>query len=95
MRKPIVKPSGLKRVAVAAAVHSADCAGDLLTRKELAARFKVNLRTIDNWQRDGILVPIKIGSVVRFHWPDVLQHLRGASRTCRQPAGGQQAETKH
>lgn len=47
----------------------------MLTKKELAAKLKVTLRTIENWQRQGHLPFIKISSVVLFHWPDVLEHL--------------------
>jgi hypothetical protein len=34
------------------------------------------VRTIEHWQHDGFVVSIKIGSVVRYHWPDVLQQLK-------------------
>ncbi len=47
----------------------------MLTKKDLAARLRVTLRTIENWQRVGHLPFIKISNVVLFHWPDVLDHL--------------------
>jgi len=50
-------------------------ADGMLTKKDLAARLRVTLRTIENWQRAGYLPFIKISNVVLFHWPDVLDHL--------------------
>ena len=47
----------------------------MLTKKELAAKLRVTVRTIENWQRARHLPFIKISSVVLFHWPDVLDHL--------------------
>jgi excisionase family DNA binding protein len=56
---------------------------EMLTRSELAAKLRVHLRTIENWQRDGYLPFIKIGNTVWFHWPDVLQHFKTHFRTLR------------
>jgi len=50
-------------------------ADGMLTKKDLAARLRVTLRTIENWQRAGHLPFLKISNVVLFHWPDVLDHL--------------------
>ena len=47
----------------------------MLTKKDLAAKLRVTVRTIENWQRAGHLPFIKISSVVLFHWPAVLDHL--------------------
>lgn len=77
---------------------------EMLTREEMAAKLKVTLRSIENWQRDGALPYIKIGNAVWFYWPDVIQHLLthfrvvaalateanpAAAARLRQPAGGQ------
>jgi excisionase family DNA binding protein len=47
----------------------------MLTKKELAQRLKLTVRTIENWQHRGVLPYIKVGKVVLFHWPTVLDVL--------------------
>ena len=47
----------------------------ILAKADLAKALRVSLRTIENWQDRGILVPIKIGGVVRFDWDDVVAQL--------------------
>lgn len=54
----------------------ADPRDEMLTKEELAAKLKVTVRCIENWQRAGHLPFLKISSVVLFHWPDVLAHLK-------------------
>jgi len=49
---------------------------EMLTKKELAARLKVGVRTIERWQHDGGLPSLKIVNVVLFHWPEVLAYLK-------------------
>jgi excisionase family DNA binding protein len=39
---------------------------ELLTRKEVAARFGVDVRTIDNWRRRYRMPHYRIGGQVRF-----------------------------
>ena len=56
---------------------------EMLTKRELAAKLKVTIRTIENWQRDGFLPYIKISSVVLFHWSEVLEHLKANFKVCR------------
>jgi DNA-binding XRE family transcriptional regulator len=56
---------------------------EMLTKKELAARLKVTIRTIENWQREGFLPYIKISSVVLFHWPEIIEHLKANFKVCR------------
>jgi excisionase family DNA binding protein len=53
---------------------------EMLTKKELAARLKVGVRTIERWQHDGGLPSLKIFNVVLFHWPEVLAHLKANFR---------------
>jgi len=48
---------------------------EMLTKQEMAARFKVSVRTIENWLNDGFLPRIRITRVVRFYWPEVVAHL--------------------
>ncbi len=59
---------------------------EMLTKKELAAKLKVTLRTIENWQRAGHLPFIKVSSVVLFHWPEILEHLQTNFKVCRRGA---------
>jgi len=62
---------------------SLDPRDEMLTKKELAAKLKVTVRTIENWQREGHLPFIKISSVVLFHWPEVVEHLKANFKVCR------------
>ena len=55
---------------------TADPRDEMLTKHELAAKLKVSVRCIENWQRAGHLPFIKIGSVVLFFWADVVTHLK-------------------
>jgi excisionase family DNA binding protein len=54
-----------------------------LDKKQLAEHLKLTVRTIENWQRRGALPYVKVGKVVLFHWPDVVEHLRKNFRVCR------------
>jgi excisionase family DNA binding protein len=58
-------------------------ADGFLDKKELAEHLKLTVRTIENWQRRGALPYVKVGKVVLFHWPDVVEHLRKNFRVCR------------
>ena len=49
---------------------------EMLNKRELAARLKITVRTVENWQRRGVLAYIKVGKVVLFHWPDVVAYLK-------------------
>lgn len=55
----------------------------MLNKKELAGNLKMTVRTVENWQRRGILPFVKVGKVVLFHWPDVVEHLKTNFRVCR------------
>ena len=49
----------------------------MLTKRELAARLKTTLRTVENWQRARLLPYVKIGGkAVLFHWPEVVDFLK-------------------
>ena len=47
---------------------------DLMSTKQVAARFNRSARTVRNWVRDGFLTPIRIGGAVFYHTADV-EHL--------------------
>ena len=53
---------------------------EVLSKDELAARLKVNVRTIERWLRDGDLPHFYVRTAVRFHWPEVLALLKGKYR---------------
>jgi len=48
---------------------------ELLNKRELAARLKLGFRTLERWQRRGVLPYVKVGNVVRFHWSSVVASL--------------------
>jgi hypothetical protein len=68
---------------ISTAATPGNSSDQMLNKKELAGRLKVTVRTIENWQAAGLLPYIKISSVVLFHWPDVLEHLKTNFRVCR------------
>jgi excisionase family DNA binding protein len=41
------------------------------TRKQLATRYAVSLRTIDEWMSRGWIPFLKVGKCIRFSLPDV------------------------
>ena len=68
---------------------------ELLTKIELAARLKVNVRTIERWLHDGVLPQYKLGTVIRFHWPEVMARLKAKYRVAsRGEAAAPEAETQ-
>ena len=61
---------------------------EFLNKKELAARLKVSLRTVEQWQHDGHIPYLRVAGVLLFHWPAVVKALtekftirRGGSAT--------------
>jgi excisionase family DNA binding protein len=48
---------------------------DLLVKREVAAKLKKSVRTVDAWMRAGRLPYFKLGRTVRFRWSDVLKKL--------------------
>ena len=54
-----------------------------ITKAEVAKRLQKTIRTIENWQRDGILPYLKLGRSVLFRWSDVEAHLEAHFRVCR------------
>jgi excisionase family DNA binding protein len=54
----------------------------MLSRKEIAAHLKISMRTLEEWQRNGVIPFIKVKKIILFHWPDVVEHLRKNYRVC-------------
>jgi excisionase family DNA binding protein len=54
-----------------------------ITKEEVARRLKKAVRTIENWQRKGLLPFVKMERSVLFSWPDVVEHLQRNFRVCR------------
>lgn len=50
--------------------------GKLLTQKDLAARWQVSVRAIENWRKEGILQPAKGIPAIRFT-PEYIAELEG------------------
>ncbi|MEO7168400.1 MAG: helix-turn-helix domain-containing protein [Chthoniobacterales bacterium] len=56
--------------------QSIDRASDgLLTKRELATKLKVSVRTLDDWMRRGRIAYLKIGKSCRYRYSDVLEKL--------------------
>jgi hypothetical protein len=86
MRTPSTsKPTAAKKESAPAMppppVKSA-ASDELLTKLELARKFKTSTRTVEEWQQHAALPFIKIGNIVRFYWPDVITHLRTHYLVC-------------
>jgi excisionase family DNA binding protein len=57
--------------------HVSDSASDgLLTKRELATKLKVSVRTLDEWMRRGRISYLKIGKSCRYRYSDVLEKLQ-------------------
>ncbi len=54
-----------------------------ITKEEVARRLKKTVRTVENWQRKGILPFVKADRSVLFRWADVVGHLEEHFRVCR------------
>lgn len=44
---------------------------ELLTRAETAELFSISIRTLDNWNKQGILKRLKIGGIVFYRTEDI------------------------
>ncbi len=56
--------------------HPVEHASDgLLSKRALAPRLQISVRTVDEWMRQKRLPYIKIGKTVRFRLEDVLEKL--------------------
>jgi excisionase family DNA binding protein len=54
-----------------------------ISKRELARRLNKSLRTIQYWQRSGIIPYIKCGRSALFKWTDIEAHLQKNFRVCR------------
>jgi excisionase family DNA binding protein len=54
-----------------------------IDKVEVARRLGVQVRTIDNWMRQGKIVYFKIGRAVKFKWSDVDSFMRDRFRVVR------------
>ena len=52
---------------------------ELMTRDETAEYFGVSLRTLNNWSKSGVLVPINFGGRVYYTRDEIQAKLRLAS----------------
>lgn len=55
-------------------------AEEYIVKDEIARRIKKTVRTVENWQRKGLLPYYKVGRSVMFKWSEVEKHL---AETCR------------
>ncbi len=51
---------------------------ELLTRKEAAKEFKVSISALDNYRRDGMIVPSRLKGTVRFRRGDLQAAFSGS-----------------
>jgi hypothetical protein len=57
----------------------------LISKQEVARRLKKATRTVERWQRCGVIPYIKCGRAVYYNWPAVVAHLDKHFRICQQP----------
>jgi len=53
-----------------------------ITKDEVARRMKKTTRTVEKWQKRGIIPFVKCGHAVLFDWADVQRHLEANYRVC-------------
>ena len=61
-----------------------------ISKRELARRLNKSLRTIQYWQRRGIIPYIKCGRSALFNWTEIQAHLQSNFRVCRDPGPSRQ-----
>jgi excisionase family DNA binding protein len=66
-------PSRMQRKNVGLPVDGAS--DGLLNKWTLAEKLHVSKRTVDALMKKGLLPYLKLGGIVRFRWPDVLEKL--------------------
>jgi len=52
----------------------------LLTQKDLAERWQVSVRAVEQWRKEGVLQPAEGVPAIRFH-PDYIARLEGVELT--------------
>jgi excisionase family DNA binding protein len=66
-----------------------------ITKETLAIRLSRTVRTVENWQRRGIIPYVKCGRCVLFKWTDVETHLQTHFRVCGQQNGHRNPNEHH
>jgi excisionase family DNA binding protein len=69
----VVLPGAEK--AISAIAERMPITEQLLTPEDVAALLQVTVRTVERWQQEGVLVFLRMGHTIRFHWPSVVNHL--------------------
>jgi hypothetical protein len=61
--------------------------GEFISKKELAWRLRVTVRTISNWQQRGLVPFVKCRRAIYYDWNAVAAHLRARARVriCKPP----------
>jgi hypothetical protein len=49
--------------------------GNFLTAPQLAQKLNVSLKAIRKWSLSGRLMYVKMGRLVRYHWPEIEKRL--------------------
>src|SRR5689334_20536363 len=84
----ITRTGGETPLEPAAGTAALQAPDEFLSKRELAQRLKGAVRTIERWQRQGIIPYVKCGHSVMFNWPDVVAHLEKNFRVCSQRSFG-------
>lgn len=56
-------------------VYSNQNQKDILTRNETSGILGVTLATLNAWEKAGVLLPVRIGTRVRYRYDDVMKAL--------------------
>jgi excisionase family DNA binding protein len=62
---------------------AADPQEPYITKKELADRLRKSARTVEKWQKQGVIPFYKLGRSVFYRWSEVQAHLGEHFRVCR------------
>lgn len=73
---PELAKDALTRPAETLSRRTGEGRDEFISKKELAARLMVATRTVERWQHDDLLPYFRVGTVVRFNWPEVVERLK-------------------
>ncbi|HEY5912880.1 MAG TPA: helix-turn-helix domain-containing protein [Verrucomicrobiae bacterium] len=59
---------------------------EFITKEEVAHRLKKTKRTVEKWQRCGVIPFYKVGNAIFYRWSDIVVHLQRHFRFCRPAA---------
>ena len=54
-----------------------------LKKAEVCQRLQIQLRTVEQWMKRGLVPYYKLGRTVRFKWSEIERHLAQACRVSR------------